>query len=441
MGNVLAYLYRLVLVWLLCLTVVFASEFDATNPTHLKQLKLKYKQAEIRYKTLRQKPVHLSEVEQMVAMIQQAKASQQYSQLNDLLSDFLIQLDALENTNAQQVESSTALNTKPRGESDASPDIKSVESQWLARLKARPYFLKLHQIKGAASHINQHGAMSRNLTSFSDVAAQRDALWVLRNGILAQDQAVVAKAVLALEYAFEYQTSEGNFSNGRGVSARTAVGVDAFYLYALGYAYQLLGADGRFPTSYQRLDAHRSSWQKAISWLANNSAELYRQDKHTPNRLLFDAMAFSFANHAMPDANLKKLGRTYLQRALYAQRDDGAFIEKGGHDSSYQAVCLLNLSWLALYSEDSQEKVEIQQAMTKGAAWLAARISAKGEVSKRGNTRTGSGQEIQSGKEKDINYPEVALSLYYASELLNQPEYADKADKVVAFALAYYGYD
>ena len=56
--------------------------------------------------------------------------------------------------------------------------------------------------------------------------------------------------------------------------------------------------------------------------------------------------------------------------------------------------------------------------------WQRTRIQPTGEVLVAGNTRTGVGKERSpdSGKPKDVNYPEVAQALWYYGALHDEPE-------------------
>ncbi|MCX5758266.1 MAG: hypothetical protein NTU83_07115, partial [Candidatus Hydrogenedentes bacterium] len=109
---------------------------------------------------------------------------------------------------------------------------------------------------------------------------------------------------------------------------------------------------------------------------------------------------------------------------------DGVFIERGGRDSSYNAVSLLMGQVLLLYLPNP----DLDAAMVKTMAWERARIKETGEVDVEGNTRTGVGRESGiSGHPKEVNYPEVAQALCYFGMIHDDPSAIKLAEKVQAW--------
>jgi hypothetical protein len=85
------------------------------------------------------------------------------------------------------------------------------------------------------------------------------------------------------------------------------------------------------------------------------------------------------------------------------------FLEKGGADSSYQAVAALKLQvWLVHFPER-----KLEPAIERAVGWEVGRIGPDGRIDVTGNTRTGLGQERWMGHEKDVNQSEVTLCLLY----------------------------
>ena len=65
-----------------------------------------------------------------------------------------------------------------------------------------------------------------------------------------------------------------------------------------------------------------------------------------------------------------------LRDGLGMQRHDGAFPEKGGHDSSYHAVSLIYLQRYGWIVEDAGQRNACDAAARRGVAWLRGRIIA-----------------------------------------------------------------
>lgn len=100
---------------------------------------------------------------------------------------------------------------------------------------------------------------------------------------------------------------------------------------------------------------------------------------------------------------------------------DGVFLEKGGSDSSYQAVAALKLQVWVLHFPDEKLAAAIDRAV----GWEVGRVRPDGDVDITGNTRTGHGQEKWQGHEKGVNLSEVTLCLlYYHARTGDQPSLA-----------------
>ena len=88
---------------------------------------------------------------------------------------------------------------------------------------------------------------------------------------------------------------------------------------------------------------------------------------------------------------------------------EGVFLEKGGADSSYQAVAALNLQVWLLYFPDRKREAAANAAVR----WELGRVGADGQVDVTGNTRTGLGQERWMGHPKEVDLSEITLCLLY----------------------------
>jgi hypothetical protein len=126
--------------------------------------------------------------------------------------------------------------------------------------------------------------------------------------------------------------------------------------------------------------------------------------------LLFDALAYGLSGILANDAELKQLGRRFVDLAMTRYRQsDGVFLEKGGPDSSYQAVAALKLQvWIVHFPE-----TKLEPAIDRAVAWELGRVGPDGRIDVTGNTRTGLGQERWMGHEKDVNLSEVTFCLLY----------------------------
>lgn len=148
-------------------------------------------------------------------------------------------------------------------------------------------------------------------------------------------------------------------------------------------------------------------------WLASPVHEktLVKQRIYTHRRFLLGAALAQTAS-LHDDEALRRRARDLVSDGLSLQRDDGAFPEKGGHDSSYHAVALIYLQRYLLQNPPGPWREQCDRAAQRGVRWLGSRIDETGRVDVAGNTRTGLQQETgRTGAIKQVNFPEVAQAL------------------------------
>jgi hypothetical protein len=169
---------------------------------------------------------------------------------------------------------------------------------------------------------------------------------------------------------------------------------------------------------------------RAARWLAQPRYQerLKREDAEAPNRLLFDALAYGLSGVLTHDEQLRKLGRCFVDLALTRYRSsDGGFLEKGGADSSYQAVAALKLQVWVLHFPDKR----LDEAIDRAVQWEIDRVGPDGRIDVTGNTRTGLGQEQWMGHTKDVNLSEITLCLLYHYARTGNPQSLAAARRIV----------
>ena len=186
----------------------------------------------------------------------------------------------------------------------------------------------------------------------------------------------------------------------------------------------------------QRRDNVFAKLGRAARWLTSQIAALQRVDKAAPNRLLFDALAFQACGKLVGDVKVQAAADSFVTMALAHAREDGVFIEKGGSDTTYQAVAVrLSLDLLLTgYSADNLK--ELDHAWQRGATWLGTRILPDGRIDSAGNTRTCSGGESFLGAEKKVWPPSVYGALVYAGELRGDAPLLNAAARLAEWARA-----
>jgi hypothetical protein len=173
---------------------------------------------------------------------------------------------------------------------------------------------------------------------------------------------------------------------------------------------------------------------RGLRWLMPQAIELERVDRAAPNRLLYDALAYHGCGVLTRNGDAQNLARRFVARALSQTRSDGVFVEKGGSDTTYQAVSVrlaLDLLMTGYQAEDSRH---LNIAWQKGTIWLGNRIMADGHIDSTGNTRTCRGGESFLGTEKKVWPPGVYGALIYAAELMPNDGLKSAAARLSAWA-------
>jgi len=299
-------------------------------------------------------------------------------------------------------------------------------------------FNELLSHKANNKSVKADGAVGRNKKKFTEVSTQRDSLWLLRRAIIEGDRNKVEYVIRAMEYAFKYQEKAGNFKNSLGIKRKRASSADSFFLQAYGNIYLLIEASDFRAEFLPRLKRLTPKLKKALKWLDKNKHNLYKMDKKAPNRLAFNGLAFLLNGYILGNNSYVETGERFFSEVMKMQAKEGIFLEKGGYDSSYQAVVNYNLTRALFYLQNEKLKLKISKSLKLGTEWELSRIEDSGRVKAEGNKRTGLKQEKFLGKFKDINYPEVALSLYYWGAVHNDNKVLNIADKVVGYAVRHY---
>jgi hypothetical protein len=175
---------------------------------------------------------------------------------------------------------------------------------------------------------------------------------------------------------------------------------------------------------------------RGLRWLMWRANDLERIDRTVPNRLLYDALAYHGCGVLTGNKEAQNLSRRFVALALGQTRSDGVFVEKGGSDTTYQAVSVRLALDLLLTGYQAEDARQLNLAWQSGAIWLANRIMADGSIDSTGNTRTCKGGESFLGTEKKVWPPGVYGALIYAAELMPNSGINSAAGRLSAWARA-----
>jgi len=269
-----------------------------------------------------------------------------------------------------------------------------------------------------------------------EAGMQRGGCRMLIGAVVAGDEKRADAAWRAIDVTFAHQLDDGGFLSNtkpgdkhpptRAERVETAY----FFLQELGRAILVVKASPMEEHFHDRIAVLEPKLRRATAFLQSGFDTIFLKCGHTANRLLIAAKAFGLCGVALNDDTLKASSAKLVAMALKRRDADGVFIERGGRDSSYNAVSLLMGQVLLLYLPNP----ELDDAMVKTMAWERTRIKETGEVDVGGNTRTGVGLETgMSGQPKQVNYPEVAQALCYFGMTHDDPSAIALAEKVQAW--------
>jgi hypothetical protein len=270
---------------------------------------------------------------------------------------------------------------------------------------------------------DSNGMIGYNRDGFKAAAFQRGGTVRLAIAAASGDEKLADACWKAIDVAFEHQTAEGNFGD-----PATSV---AFWLCELCRTLLVVRDSPVAGHFAERIAGLAPKIALAAKWLEQQKSVLQREDGKTPNRLFFDAEAFGFAGLLLNDTALQTLSREFLNQGMKLYRaEDGVFLEHGGGDSSYQAVCLLRLQEIVLRFPDAA----VEEAIRKGAQWEIGRIGPDGAVRTEGNTRVKAGGEKFMGHEKQPNIGEISAALLYYQGRTGDKEALAAVERLNQFA-------
>jgi hypothetical protein len=271
--------------------------------------------------------------------------------------------------------------------------------------------------------IAANGAVGPNRKGYHNIRPQADGSFLaLASGIARSDDVLIERGVRALEFGLPHQNPDGTFegSSEQDIARFGYFGLRAYNLLAHStYAQQY---STRLETIFEAL----LGTEKYILEILPQHPEIFE----TTNQVAMLAYTLTIAGQKAENEALIAKGDSLLQWVLAVQREDGVFPELDGHDSHYQAVSLMALANLYLYSTEPVHQQTIYPALLAGLQWEKTHISSSGYINDEGNTRTANDPE-DSPEGKQINPREIALTLLHLSYLGSEFSEARNLSEIV----------
>jgi hypothetical protein len=286
---------------------------------------------------------------------------------------------------------------------------------------ASPVFMELVNTprKPPADWREQSGAVSMNREWEKDpgrkwfVEMQRDGGRWVQAGLAHQNGDSVEWGLKQLEWGFSRMKGDGSFDCDDPFHSAS------FLVETTAHSILLIEASPMAERFKALTDQLKEPLLKCALWMASpaNFRAAEKQRIYGHRRFLLGCGLMQCALIHGND-ELRRAAFYFIEDGIRLQREDGAFPEKGGHDSSYHAVAMIYLQRLLLVTPEEFRQPSWPLAAQRGNAWLASRIDRRGVVSVKGNTRTGSGQEVgRTGTPKKVDRSAVVTALLYRSHL------------------------
>jgi hypothetical protein len=271
------------------------------------------------------------------------------------------------------------------------------------------------------------------------VGTQRGGCWFLIGAVVASDVARADHGWRSIDAAFARQLPDGSFEAGPTNDAspadpRTAsVQGTFFYLQELSHALLVIRQSPMEPHFHDRIAALEPKIRRACEFITAGHDTIIANSTQAVNRIIIAAKAFGLSGLVLHDEGLVATARKLVAYALTLRDPGGVFIEKGGRDSSYNAVSIFFGEVLALHVP----LPELEAAFPAAMAWEKTRILPTGEVLVEGNSRTGVGKETYLGHPKGVNYKEIVFTLTFYGLVHHDAQALALADQVFAWLQAH----
>lgn len=280
-------------------------------------------------------------------------------------------------------------------------------------------------VRSGAVSLNSAWERDRSQPWFIEL--QREGGRWIESGLAHGDKDCVAWGLRQLQWGFKQMNPDGSFD------CPDAFHSAGFLVESTSRSLLLIAASPFSSDFTAETGALLPPLLTCARWLASpaNFRAAESQRVYTHRRFLLGCGLMQCSLLADQPA-LRRAALYFIQDGIRLQRHDGAFPEKGGHDSSYHAVAMIYLHRILNITPPADRDPAWSGAADRAATWLLARIDADGRVSTKGNTRTGAGQETtRSGAIKGVNHREIAHALLGHHHRLGQPGLPELATKVI----------
>lgn len=293
------------------------------------------------------------------------------------------------------------------------------------------------QSRSGAVGINTHWETNHSLPWF--IESQKEGWDWIASGVATTNKDAVRWGLKILDWGWALMETDGSFKHPDNYHSAS------FFIEATAHSILLLENSSWRAEFSGQLDAFKPKLLAAARWMIRPDIDAanWPDDAHYPkifgdrryaHRRFLDAAALGEVAVIFNDQTLREKSVWLIRNGIAFQQPDGVNPERGGHDTSYQALGLLYACRYYQLVPDGPTRTEMKPTLDKGFAWLLTRIQPDGSIDGTGNTRTGPAGELgRNGKPKQLDYHTTAVVFTHWAQLTGNPDWVKTARQVFEF--------
>lgn len=293
------------------------------------------------------------------------------------------------------------------------------------------------QNRSGAIALNAKWETNQSLPWF--IEYQKDGYDWIVSGLADGDSDKVAWGLKILGWGWARMEADGSFKHPDSYHS------GSFFIEATAHSILLLDNSPWRAEFAGQLDAFKPKLLAAARWMIRPDIDAanWPDDEHYPkifgerryaHRRFLDAAALGEVAVIFHDQPLREKSVWLARNGIAFQQGDGVNPERGGHDTSYQALGLLYACRYYQIVADDATRAEMKPMLDKAFNWLQARVSPDGKIDGTGNTRTGPAGELgRNGKPKQLDYHTPAVVFAHWTQLTHNSDWEQTARRIFAF--------
>ena len=283
--------------------------------------------------------------------------------------------------------------------------------------------------KSGAMGVNRGWEASARKSGNWFIEEQRFADTVIGAGVNRNRDDLINAGMLALEWGFAQQSSDGSFPSGDNYLGAS------YFVAATAHSIWLLETTGYARNYAQRIEKIRPNLARAALWLADANrakAASTQHDKYT-SRYMLTGYALGVTARVTTNPALGLVAEDMVRTGLSKLHASGYFPEAGGFDVSFQAEALVYLLRFYDHAATAEMRRDIEPPIRRALGWLETRVASSGVVQSTGNTRSGSANERdRTGQFRRVSAVAVSRAFGLARAVLGDNKYDGLARAVAS---------